>query len=107
GLAPHGAWGTHPGVVAPVTERVPDPNSMPSAEDREAVERALAYMDLRPGTALEDISLDRVFIGSCTNARIEDLRAAARVVRGKKVSPSVRAMIVPGSGLVKAQAEQE
>jgi 3-isopropylmalate/(R)-2-methylmalate dehydratase large subunit len=80
---------------------------MPTPEDREAVGRALAYMDLRPGTALEDIALDRVFIGSCTNARIEDLRAAARVARGRKVAPRVRAMVVPGSGLVKAQAEQE
>src|SRR5918912_1239436 len=106
-LAPHVTWGTNPGMVAPVTERVPDPTSMPTPEDREAVERALAYMDLRPGTALEDIALDRVFIGSCTNARIEDLRAAAKVARGRKVDPRVRAMVVPGSGLVKAQAEQE
>src|SRR5918911_372202 len=89
-LAPHVTWGTNPGMVAPVTERVPDPASMPTPEDREAVERALAYMDLRPGTALEDIALDRVFIGSCTNARIEDLRAAARVARGRKVDPRVR-----------------
>jgi 3-isopropylmalate/(R)-2-methylmalate dehydratase large subunit len=94
-------------MVAPVTERVPDPNSMTSAEEREATERALVYMDLRPGTALEDIALDRVFIGSCTNARIEDLRAAAKVAQGRKVSPRVRAMVVPGSGLVKAEAERE
>jgi 3-isopropylmalate/(R)-2-methylmalate dehydratase large subunit len=106
-LAPHVTWGTNPGMVAPVTERVPDPSSMPTPEDREATERALTYMGLRPGTAFEDISLDRVFIGSCTNARIEDLRAAASIARGRKVSPSVRAMVVPGSGLVKAQAEQE
>jgi 3-isopropylmalate/(R)-2-methylmalate dehydratase large subunit len=106
-LAPHVTWGTNPGMVAPVTERVPDPGSMPTPEDREAVERALAYMDLRPGTAFEDIALDRVFIGSCTNARIEDLRAAAKVARGRKVNSRVRAMVVPGSGLVKAQAEQE
>jgi 3-isopropylmalate/(R)-2-methylmalate dehydratase large subunit len=106
-LVPHVTWGTNPGMVLPVTERVPDPSSMPTPEEREAAERALRYMDLRPGMALEDIALDRVFIGSCTNARIEDLRAAAKVVRGKQVSPRVRAMIVPGSGLVAAQAEQE
>jgi 3-isopropylmalate/(R)-2-methylmalate dehydratase large subunit len=106
-LAPHITWGTNPGMVAPVTSRVPDPASMPTPEDREATERALAYMDLKPGTAFEDVSLDRVFIGSCTNARIEDLRAAARVARGHQVDARVRAMIVPGSGLVKAQAEQE
>jgi 3-isopropylmalate/(R)-2-methylmalate dehydratase large subunit len=106
-LAPHVTWGTNPGMVAPITERIPDPSSMPSPEEREATQRALAYMDLQAGTALEDIALDRVFIGSCTNARIEDLRAAARVVRGHKVSPTVRAMVVPGSGLVKAQAERE
>jgi 3-isopropylmalate/(R)-2-methylmalate dehydratase large subunit len=106
-LAPHVTWGTNPGMVAPITGRIPDPSSMPSPEEREATQRALAYMDLQAGTALEDIALDRVFIGSCTNARIEDLRAAARVVRGHKVSPTVRAMVVPGSGLVKAQAERE
>jgi 3-isopropylmalate/(R)-2-methylmalate dehydratase large subunit len=106
-LAPHVTWGTNPGMVAPVTARIPEPGSMTTPEDREAVERALEYMDLKPGTAIEDISVDRVFIGSCTNARIEDLRAAARVVRGRQVSPLVRAMIVPGSGLVKEQAEQE
>jgi 3-isopropylmalate/(R)-2-methylmalate dehydratase large subunit len=106
-LAPHITWGTNPGMVAPVTSRVPDPASMPTPEDREATERALAYMDLKPGTAFEDVPLDRVFIGSCTNARIEDLRAAARVARGHQVDSRVRAMIVPGSGLVKAQAEQE
>jgi 3-isopropylmalate/(R)-2-methylmalate dehydratase large subunit len=106
-LAPHVTWGTNPGMVAPVTERVPDPASMPTADERAAAERALSYMDLRPGVAFEDIPLDRVFIGSCTNARIEDLRAAAKVVRGRKVDPRVRAMVVPGSGLVKAQAEDE
>ena len=106
-LAPHVTWGTNPGMVLPVTERVPEPSSMPTPEEREVAERALQYMDLKPGTALQDISIDRVFIGSCTNARIEDLRAAAQVVRGRTVNPHVRAMIVPGSGLVKRQAEEE
>src|ERR671930_1742709 len=99
-LSPQVTWGTNPGQVVPVTGRVPDPAALEGPADREAAERALAYMALEPQTAIEDISLDRVFIGSCTNSRIEDLRAAARVVRGKKVSPRVRAMIVPGSGLV-------
>ena len=107
GLVPYVTWGTNPGMVAPVTARVPEPASMPMPDQRSAAERALAYMDLKPGTAFEDIALDRVFIGSCTNARIEDLRAAAKVVRGRKVHPLVRAMVVPGSGQVKAQAERE
>jgi 3-isopropylmalate/(R)-2-methylmalate dehydratase large subunit len=106
-LAPFVTWGTNPGMVLPVTERVPDPGSMPTPEEREAAERALAYMGLKAGTPIQDIAVDRVFIGSCTNARIEDLRAAAQVVRGKQVNPRVRAMIVPGSGLVKIQAEHE
>jgi 3-isopropylmalate/(R)-2-methylmalate dehydratase large subunit len=106
-LAPFVTWGTNPGMVAPVTARVPEPSAMPSPETREATERALHYMDLKPGTAIEDIPIDRVFIGSCTNARIEDLRAAARVARGRRVNDRVRAMVVPGSGLVKAQAERE
>src|SRR6195256_5305464 len=99
-LEPHVTWGTNPGQVAPVTGRVPEPRS-----DTDA--RALRYMDLLPGTALADISIDRVFIGSCTNARIEDLRAAARVVEGKHVHPKVRAMVVPGSTSVKRAAEDE
>jgi 3-isopropylmalate/(R)-2-methylmalate dehydratase large subunit len=106
-LAPYVTWGTNPGMVAQVTDRVPDPSSFASQDERAAAERALTYMDLKAGTAIEDISIDRVFIGSCTNARIEDLRGAAKIARGHKVSPRVRAMIVPGSGLVKAQAEQE
>ena len=105
-LAPYVSWGTNPGMVLPVTERVPDPDRMGTPEDREQAVRALQYMDLRPGTAFEDISLDRVFIGSCTNSRIEDLEAAARVVRGHKVSPTVRALVVPGSQQVKAEAER-
>jgi 3-isopropylmalate/(R)-2-methylmalate dehydratase large subunit len=106
-LEPHVTWGTNPGMVAPVTGRVPDPNAAGSEDDRKAVEQALRYMDLRPLTPIQDIALDRVFIGSCTNSRIEDLRAAARVVHGKKVHPSVRAMVVPGSAQVKLQAERE
>ena len=106
-LGPQVTWGTNPGMVAPVTERVPDPSSLDSPASREAAERALAYMALEPGTRIEDIALDRVFIGSCTNSRIEDLRAAASVVDGRKVASTVRAMVVPGSQQVKAQAETE
>jgi 3-isopropylmalate/(R)-2-methylmalate dehydratase large subunit len=106
-IEPCVTWGTTPAQSVNVKGRVPDPSSMPDPRARELAERSLAYMDLKPGTAIEDIALDRVFLGSCTNARIEDLRAASAVVRGKKVAKSVRAMVVPGSGLVKAQAEQE
>ncbi|MCC6174847.1 MAG: 3-isopropylmalate dehydratase large subunit [Chloroflexi bacterium] len=105
-LVPYVTWGTNPSMVVPVTDRVPDPASLTTQLDREAAQRALAYMDLRAGTAIEDIDLDRVFIGSCTNARIEDLEVAAKVVRGKKVSPRVRALVVPGSQQVKAEAER-
>ena len=104
-LEPMVTWGTNPAMVAPVTGRIPDlPASGP---DRTAAERALEYMGLEPGTAFEDIDIDRVFIGSCTNARMEDLRAAATVVRGKKVASKVKAMVVPGSGQIKQQAEAE
>ena len=106
-LSPQVTWGTNPGMVAPVTGRVPDPASLEGAANREAAERALAYMALEPGTAIEDIALDRVFIGSCTNSRIEDLRAAAAVVEGRSVVSTVRAMVVPGSTQVKLQAERE
>jgi 3-isopropylmalate/(R)-2-methylmalate dehydratase large subunit len=99
-LAPMVSWGTNPGQVAPITGRVPDP-----ADADE--ERALRYMALEAGTALEDIAIDRVFIGSCTNGRLEDLRAAAGIVRGQRVARSVRAMVVPGSMQVKAAAERE
>jgi 3-isopropylmalate/(R)-2-methylmalate dehydratase large subunit len=91
----------------PVTSRVPDPEAMSDPAARELAMRSLKYMDLRPGTAIEDIHLDKVFIGSCTNARIEDLRAAASVVKGYRVHRNLKALVVPGSGLVKAQAEQE
>ena len=106
-LSPFVTWGTNPGMVAPVTGRVPDPASMPNPMDREAAERALEYMALEPDTPIQEISVDRVFIGSCTNSRIEDLRAAAEVVRGRSASPSVYAMVVPGSYAVKQQAEAE
>ena len=106
-LVPHVTWGTNPGMVAPVDGRVPDPTSARSEDDRRSIEQALRYMDLRPLTPIQEIQLDRVFIGSCTNARIEDLRAAAAVVQGKRVHPRVRAMVVPGSHQVKVAAEQE
>ena len=106
-LEPQVTWGTNPGMVLPVGGVVPDPTEIEDPDERAAVERALVYMDLAPGVALRDIALDRVFIGSCTNARIEDLRAAAGVVAGKRVSPHVRAMVVPGSAVVKRQAEDE
>src|SRR5207249_10146815 len=99
-LEPHVTWGTNPGQVAPITGRVP------AAVD-ESSERALAYMGLSAGTALQDISVDRVFIGSCTNSRVEDLRAAAAVVRGRRVRDGLRAMVVPGSMAVKAASESE
>ncbi len=106
-IEPCVTWGTTPAQSVPVSGRVPDPESMTDPAARELARRSLAYMDLRPGTAIEDIALDRVFIGSCTNSRLEDLRAAAATVRGRKVVGSVKAIVVPGSGLVKAQAEEE
>ena len=107
GLEPYVTWGTNPAMVAPVTGRVPDPGSFESADDREAATRALAYMDLEPDTPMEDVYIDKVFIGSCTNARIEDLRAAADVIQGRKVKDGVHAMVVPGSYAVKKRAEEE
>jgi 3-isopropylmalate/(R)-2-methylmalate dehydratase large subunit len=106
-ISPQVTWGTNPGMVRAVTERVPAPEEFDSPADREATERALHYMALEPGTPIEQIAVDRVFIGSCTNSRIGDLRAAAAVVAGKQVSPTVNAMVVPGSQQVKAQAEAE
>jgi 3-isopropylmalate/(R)-2-methylmalate dehydratase large subunit len=106
-LLPQVTWGTTPGMVAPVDASVPDPASYSDASERAAVERALQYMALEPGTPIRDIRIDRVFIGSCTNARIEDLRAAANVVEGRRVAAGVRAMVVPGSAKVKRQAEEE
>jgi len=106
-LVPYVTWGTNPGMLAPVTGRVPDLDSFADPSDRAAAERALAYMGLQPGTPMQEITLDRVFLGSCTNSRIEDLRAAAEAVRGRRVSPTVYAMVVPGSTQVKRQAEEE
>jgi 3-isopropylmalate/(R)-2-methylmalate dehydratase large subunit len=106
-VAPQVTWGTNPAQVASVTGRVPDPSQFADPGARSAVERALTYMDLQPGTPIADIRIDRVFIGSCTNARIEDLRAAAYILAGRRVAPTVKAMVVPGSGLVKRQAERE
>ncbi len=107
GLSPMVTWGTTPGMVAEVTDAVPDPEGMESPADREAAERALTYMDLKPGTPITEIPLERVFIGSCTNSRISDLREAAAIVDGRRIARSLRGMVVPGSQLVKAQAEAE
>src|SRR6185295_3284177 len=111
-VAPMVTWGTSPEQALPINGRVPDPAAESDANKREGMMRALAYMDLRPGTPLREIRIDRAFIGSCTNGRIEDLRDAAKIVaaqlkKGHKVAPHVGAMIVPGSGLVKEQAESE
>jgi 3-isopropylmalate/(R)-2-methylmalate dehydratase large subunit len=99
-LAPQVSWGTNPGQVVPITGSVPEPRD-------DSDQRALAYMDLRAGTPMQEIAVDRVFLGSCTNGRIEDLRAAAEVVRGRRVAATVSAMVVPGSAHVKAEAERE
>jgi 3-isopropylmalate/(R)-2-methylmalate dehydratase large subunit len=108
-LSPMVTWGTTPGMVVEVTDAIPDPSSLDSPADRESAERALTYMDLEPGTPMQEIELDRVFIGSCTNSRIEDLRAAAGVLgeTGRKANPRLHAMVVPGSHQVKLQAEAE
>ena len=106
-LAPYVSWGTSPGMVAPITASVPDPAEAPCEQERKGLERALEYMGLTAGTPLAEVAIDRVFIGSCTNGRLEDLRAAARIAQGYKVSSHVGAMVVPGSQAVKAQAEAE
>ena len=107
-IAPQVTWGTNPGMVTDVTGSVPDPSSFADSTDRQAATRALEYMALKPGTRIEDIPLDRIFIGSCTNSRLEDLRLAARVVAGKHVAKSLKeALVVPGSMQVKAAAEEE
>ena len=106
-LAPQVTWGTNPGMVTDITGRVPDPGGYERDSDRRAAARALEYMGLAPGTPLEGVPVDRVFLGSCTNGRIEDLRAAAGVIRGRRVASGVRAMVVPGSMRVKAAAEAE
>ncbi|ACZ41116.1 3-isopropylmalate dehydratase, large subunit [Thermobaculum terrenum ATCC BAA-798] len=106
-LEPYVTWGTNPGQSVKITGRVPDPSEAKTPAEREAMERALKYMGLEPGTPMTEIKIDTVFIGSCTNARIEDLRAAAKILNGRKVAKGVRAMVVPGSMQVKAQAERE
>jgi 3-isopropylmalate/(R)-2-methylmalate dehydratase large subunit len=106
-LVPYVSWGTSPGMVAPVTAAVPDPASAPTEQGRKGLARALEYMNLKAGTPLQEVEIDRVFIGSCTNGRIEDMRAAAKIAAGYKVSTHVSAMVVPGSQAVKAQAEKE
>jgi 3-isopropylmalate/(R)-2-methylmalate dehydratase large subunit len=106
-LAPYVTWGTSPGQVVPVTGRIPDPSAGRTESDRRSAARALEYMGLAPGTRIEDVCVDHVFIGSCTNARLEDLRSAASVLRGHRVSEHVRALVVPGSQAVKLAAEAE
>jgi 3-isopropylmalate/(R)-2-methylmalate dehydratase large subunit len=107
GLAPQVTWGTSPGMVADVTDEVPDPEALGDDNARKAARRALEYMGLQPGIPMQEIELDRVFIGSCTNSRIEDLRSAAEIAKGRRVAPGVYAMIVPGSQKIKLQAEGE
>jgi len=106
-MAPFVTWGTNPGMVAPITANVPNPARMTNAAEQQATARALDYMGIAPGTPIQEIKVDRVFIGSCTNSRIEDLRSAARVARNYHVHPNVSAMVVPGSQAVKRQAEAE
>jgi 3-isopropylmalate/(R)-2-methylmalate dehydratase large subunit len=107
-IKPHVTWGTSPEMVVSVDDVVPDPDREKDSLRRDGIERALTYMGLKPRTRITDIKLDKVFIGSCTNSRIEDLRAAAAVVKGRRVAANIRAaMVVPGSGIVKAQAEKE
>ena len=107
-LAPQVTWGTSPEMVVSIEGRVPDPDKEKDAARRDGIERALTYMGLAPNTPMDDIRIDKVFIGSCTNSRIEDLRAAAAIARGRRVAANVKlALVVPGSGLVKTQAERE
>jgi 3-isopropylmalate/(R)-2-methylmalate dehydratase large subunit len=106
-LTPFVTWGTNPGQGAPLGSVVPDPSSFEDESDRRAAEKALLYMDLRPGTPLRDVAVDTVFLGSCTNGRIEDLRAAASVLRGRRIADGVRLLVVPGSMRVRKQAEEE
>jgi 3-isopropylmalate/(R)-2-methylmalate dehydratase large subunit len=106
-IAPVVTWGTSPEDVLPITGAVPDPADFADPGKQAAAKRSLAYMGLTPGTPLSEIAVDTVFIGSCTNGRIEDLRAVAKIVEGKKIKEGLRGMIVPGSGLVRAQAEEE
>ena len=106
-ISPHVTWGTNPGQVAPINGLIPDPEQFPEPAQQESARRALEYMGITAGTRISEIPVDTVFIGSCTNSRIEDLREAAKVAQGKQVAPGVRTLVVPGSGSVKAQAESE
>jgi 3-isopropylmalate/(R)-2-methylmalate dehydratase large subunit len=107
-LEPYVSWGTNPGQTLPVTASIPDPASIDDPNERASAIRALEYMDIAPGTPITELPLDRIFLGSCTNARIEDLRAAAAIVDGRRIAANITsAMVVPGSGLVKLQAEKE
>jgi 3-isopropylmalate/(R)-2-methylmalate dehydratase large subunit len=106
-LEPYVSWGTNPGQTLPISASIPAPEDFEDPTDQDTTARALEYMQLEPGTAITDIEIDRVFIGSCTNGRIEDLRAAAAVLEGEHVADSVTGLVVPGSGLVKLQAEEE
>src|SRR6201999_1553606 len=106
-LAPFVTWGTNPGQGVPLSATVPDPQLMTDDGERQAAEKSLEYMGLQPGTPMRDIPVDTVFVGSCTNGRIEDLRAAAAVARGRKVRDGVRTLVVPGSVAVKIEAERE
>ena len=106
-IAPQVTWGTNPGQVIAVNQAIPAPESFSDPVERASAEKALAYMDLKPGIKLTEVPIDKVFIGSCTNSRIEDLRAAAAIAKGRKVANGVQAIVVPGSGPVKAQAEAE
>jgi 3-isopropylmalate/(R)-2-methylmalate dehydratase large subunit len=106
-VEPMVTWGTNPGQSAPITGKIPDLDSFEDPNERKSAESALKYMDLRPGMPISDIKIQRVFIGSCANGRIEDLRAAAAVVKGKRLASGVRGMVVPGSGQVKRMAETE
>jgi 3-isopropylmalate/(R)-2-methylmalate dehydratase large subunit len=106
-IAPQVTWGTSPEDVLPITGHVPNPGDVADEDRRRSMERALEYMGLKPGTKLTDVAIDRVFIGSCTNGRIEDLREVAKIAQGRRVASNVNAMVVPGSGLVKQQAEAE
>ena len=106
-LEPYVTWGTNPGMVAKITDNVPDPSTMDQPAEREAAERAIQYMGLEPNMPIQDIKIDRVFLGACTNSRLDDLRAAANVIKGHKAHPDVYPMVVPGSALIKKQAEEE
>jgi 3-isopropylmalate/(R)-2-methylmalate dehydratase large subunit len=106
-IEPYVSWGTNPGQVVPLSGRIPDPGTFAEPTERGAAERALEYMDLSPGTPMREVPVDAIFIGSCTNGRIEDLRAVAEVARGRRVASGVRTLVVPGSHAVKAQAEAE